>query len=55
MNTERDIVLVWTTLLRALFVFWLLHSGLNYLKTGSAILCAASPAIAIKTPRGAES
>jgi hypothetical protein len=54
MNTERDIVLVWTTLLRSLFVFWLLHSALNYLKIGSSALCAASPDIAIKTPRGAE-
>jgi hypothetical protein len=54
MNTERDIVLVWTTLLRALLVFWFLHSALNYLKIGSSVLCVASPGIAIKTPHGAE-
>jgi hypothetical protein len=53
MNTERDIVLVWTTLLRALFVFWFLHTALNYLKIGSSFLCVASPDIVTETPHGA--
>jgi hypothetical protein len=56
MNTERDIVLVWTTLLRALFVFWLLHAGLKYLfgrfRANAYQLCAASPDITIKAPSG---
>jgi len=54
MNTERDIVLVWTTVLRAVLVFWILHSALSHLRINSSTLCVASPDIATRTPHGAE-
>ncbi len=54
MNTERDIVLVWTTLLRALLVFWALHAAFGALKINAFFVCVESPDIATTVPRHAE-